>query len=386
MATGFSGFPQRGDRILSLAGASQSARVVSTAQRHLRRTGKAAHAHAGGGRKPRPGRLCAGLRHRAPRRPSTASTATRASARTRRPTRTTSPPASIATRGVAHGDAGYYFAVSHKEVAVGGGIYMPEPQTLLALRHHIAARHEELRQILAHRALRRLFGDLQGEQLSRVPKGFCRDHPAADLLRYKRFILYVELPPDLATTRALYTRDRQALPRHGPVPDLSDGAARPRAPQESTPGICCRFGLLLHRGATEKTEISAEVPCTWSCTVESTAKSLFSRFSAVGIAALREEQFSLRLAAPGQSGEHLAVGAVDIEELLRRPGKVSGIDFRHQARREAGQGKRPTPQVEAQRNQRVPLSFRQTARGSLWAGWPPLRPHPPPTTPRPVAE
>jgi uncharacterized protein (TIGR02453 family) len=105
----------------------------------------------------------------------------------------------------AHADAGYYFAVSHKEVAVGGGIYMPEPQTLLALRHHIAARHAQLRQILAHRALRRLLGGLQGEQLSRVPKGFQCDHPAADLLRYKGFILYVELAPDIATTRALYT-------------------------------------------------------------------------------------------------------------------------------------------------------------------------------------
>lgn len=107
--------------------------------------------------------------------------------------------------GFAHGDAGYYFAVSHKEVAIGGGIYMPEPQTLLALRHHLAARHEDLRKILANRALRRLLGDLQGAQLSRVPRGFCQDHPAADLLRYKQFILYVELPPDLATTRALYS-------------------------------------------------------------------------------------------------------------------------------------------------------------------------------------
>ena len=102
-----------------------------------------------------------------------------------------------------HGDAGYYFAISHKEVAVGGGIYMPEPATLLAMRQHIAARHQELRKILAVRSLRRLLGDLQGEQLSRVPKGFCAEHPAADLLRYKRFILYIELGPELATMRTL---------------------------------------------------------------------------------------------------------------------------------------------------------------------------------------
>jgi uncharacterized protein (TIGR02453 family) len=100
---------------------------------------------------------------------------------------------------------GLYFAVSHKEVAIGGGIYMPAPETLLAIRHYIAARHQELRKIVAKPAIRQLFPEgLQGEQLTRVPKGFDRDHPAADLLKYKRFILYVELAPDLATTTELY--------------------------------------------------------------------------------------------------------------------------------------------------------------------------------------
>jgi uncharacterized protein (DUF2461 family) len=82
---------------------------------------------------------------------------------------------------------------------------MPEPPALLAIRNHIAGRHDELRRILRARQVRQLLGELQGEQLSRVPKGFACDHPAADLLRFKRFILYVELPPDLATTPVLYT-------------------------------------------------------------------------------------------------------------------------------------------------------------------------------------
>ncbi len=113
--------------------------------------------------------------------------------------------ASFRRLGPGHSDAGYYFALSHKEVAIGGGIYMPEPPALLAIRNHIAGRHDELRRILRARQVRQLLGELQGEQLSRVPKGFACDHPAADLLRFKRFILYVELPPDLATTPVLYT-------------------------------------------------------------------------------------------------------------------------------------------------------------------------------------
>jgi len=103
-----------------------------------------------------------------------------------------------------HGQAGYYVAISHKEVAVGGGVYMPEPPQLLAIRQRIADRHEEFRRILAARPVRKLLGGLEGHQLSRVPRGFPADHPAADLLRFKYYILYVELAPTLVTSAALY--------------------------------------------------------------------------------------------------------------------------------------------------------------------------------------
>jgi uncharacterized protein (TIGR02453 family) len=112
--------------------------------------------------------------------------------------------ASFPRRGDKAG-AGYYFAVSHKEVAIGGGIYMPPPETLFAIRQHLAERHQEFRKIAGARAVRRLFTAVQGERLTRVPKGYPCDHPAADLLRMKQYLLYVELPPALATTPALYT-------------------------------------------------------------------------------------------------------------------------------------------------------------------------------------
>ena len=81
---------------------------------------------------------------------------------------------------------------------------MPDPRQLLGIRQRIAERHQEFRRILAAAPVRRLFGELKGEQLSRIPKGFPAEHPAADLLRFKRYILYVELAPDLATSPRLY--------------------------------------------------------------------------------------------------------------------------------------------------------------------------------------
>jgi len=111
---------------------------------------------------------------------------------------------SFARRGSKCG-AGFYFSISHKEVGIGGGIYMVEPETLSAIRRHLAEHHDEFRKIAGARAVRRLFTAVQGEQLTRVPKGYCSDHPAADLLRFKQYLLYVELPLDLATTPSLYT-------------------------------------------------------------------------------------------------------------------------------------------------------------------------------------
>src|SRR5438093_9814590 len=43
---------------------------------------------------------------------------------------------------------GLYFAVSPKEVEVAGGIYMPAPPTLLAVRTHLAEHHEEFRGLI----------------------------------------------------------------------------------------------------------------------------------------------------------------------------------------------------------------------------------------------
>lgn len=111
--------------------------------------------------------------------------------------------ASFPRRGLPCG-AGYYFEVSPKEVGIGGGIYMPSPETLRAIRQHIAEHHEKLRRLTQTRTVKQLFGDLQGEQLTRVPKGFDAAHPAAGLLRFKQFVVYVELPAGLAAKPEMY--------------------------------------------------------------------------------------------------------------------------------------------------------------------------------------
>ncbi|SRR5579871_442754 len=108
-----------------------------------------------------------------------------------------------------HGGGGLYFSVSAREIEVAGGVYMPGPEALLAIRTHLAEHHAEFRKIIGTKKLRSLLGEMQGERLSRVPKGFASDHPAADLLRYKQWLVYVMLDPKLATTSRLFTEVRR---------------------------------------------------------------------------------------------------------------------------------------------------------------------------------
>jgi uncharacterized protein (TIGR02453 family) len=98
-----------------------------------------------------------------------------------------------------HAGAGFYFSVSPKEIEVAAGVYMPGPDQLLAIRNHLSAHHKEFLKLVRSKSLQTLMGKLYGDQLSRVPKGFSADHPAADLLRYKQWLFYVILDPKLAT-------------------------------------------------------------------------------------------------------------------------------------------------------------------------------------------
>lgn len=87
-----------------------------------------------------------------------------------------------------HSGAGFYFHFSPEELLVGGGVYAPGTSELLRIREQIAADPDEFRAILSNEAFARAFGGLEGERLKRTPRGFPRDHPAADLLVYKQFL------------------------------------------------------------------------------------------------------------------------------------------------------------------------------------------------------
>ena len=101
--------------------------------------------------------------------------------------------------------AGLYFEVAPGWVWVGGGMYAPDTSTIQAEREHIAANHARLRKILGAPSFTRTVGKLEGEQLKRVPRGFDKEHAAADLLKYRQFLAGAEFPVSLATSPRFYS-------------------------------------------------------------------------------------------------------------------------------------------------------------------------------------
>ncbi len=101
------------------------------------------------------------------------------------------------------GSAGIYFSVSPTEIEVAGGVYMPDRDVLMPLREYIAENHRQFRATFAAPKVKKLLGELWGDSVSRVPRGFDAGHPAADLIRRKHYILSAQLDPKIATTPKL---------------------------------------------------------------------------------------------------------------------------------------------------------------------------------------
>jgi uncharacterized protein (TIGR02453 family) len=126
--------------------------------------------------------------------------------------------ATFPTRGLPkHEGAGLYFHVSPDEVWIGGGMYAPPPPMLYAVRRHIADHSRQLRALVESPRFRREIGSIEGERLQRVPRGFPRDHEAANYLRFRQFLAGREFAPAFATSPRFYSALLGVFKRVAPV-------------------------------------------------------------------------------------------------------------------------------------------------------------------------
>jgi len=99
-----------------------------------------------------------------------------------------------AVGGESHGGAGFYFHFSPTEILLGGGIWMPQRDTLNLIRERIADNPGAFEAIVLAPGVKRRFGSLDEESmLKRMPRGYSEDHPAARWLRHQSFTVGREL-------------------------------------------------------------------------------------------------------------------------------------------------------------------------------------------------
>lgn len=113
--------------------------------------------------------------------------------------------ASFRWRGLPKGEgAGLYLEVHPQWVWMGGGFWAPPAPQLVRIREHIALTHPELERLTRARTFRSVLGTLEGEKLTRVPRGFVKEDPAAEYLRFRQFLAGREFPPEFATSAEFY--------------------------------------------------------------------------------------------------------------------------------------------------------------------------------------
>ncbi|MFC0773850.1 DUF2461 domain-containing protein [Terrimonas alba] len=86
---------------------------------------------------------------------------------------------------------GYYFHCQPGQSFVGGGLWMPMPPELKKVRQEIDYNLDAFKKIVGSKKFREVYGGLSKDAeyvLSRVPKGYEPDNPAAEFLKMKSFV------------------------------------------------------------------------------------------------------------------------------------------------------------------------------------------------------
>lgn len=86
--------------------------------------------------------------------------------------------------------AGYYLHIEPGKSFAAGGIWMPEPAVLAGIRQEIDYSFKEWKNIVTGKSFKQNFAEgLQGESLTRPPKGYDENNPAIEFIKKKSFIV-----------------------------------------------------------------------------------------------------------------------------------------------------------------------------------------------------
>jgi len=115
---------------------------------------------------------------------------------------------------------GYYFHCEPGRCFAGGGLWMPMPPELNKVRQEIDYNFEAFKKIITSKKFRSVYDGLSRDKeyiLSRVPKGYEPDNPAAEYLKLKSFVSMASLKDADLTSKDLVKKTTTAFEALQPV-------------------------------------------------------------------------------------------------------------------------------------------------------------------------
>ena len=110
--------------------------------------------------------------------------------------------------------AGYYFHCEPGGAFTGGGIWQPMPPELKNIRQEVDYNFKEFKKIIASRKFKSVYGELYMEPdvcLTRLPKGYEENNPAAKYLKLKSYLAMTRLSEKDLISRSLLKKTLAAF-------------------------------------------------------------------------------------------------------------------------------------------------------------------------------
>ena len=83
-------------------------------------------------------------------------------------------------------EGGYYLHISPGNSFVAGGFWNPNKEDLFRIRKELEVDAEEYNRIVEEATFKAVWGSNVGEGVKTAPKGFSKEHPNIELIRFKQ--------------------------------------------------------------------------------------------------------------------------------------------------------------------------------------------------------
>lgn len=130
-----------------------------------------------------------------------------------------------ANRSKVHDRAGYYIQIQPGNSFLAGGAYDPGNPWITQIRTEIDYNTKEFKKLINSASFKKYFGEISGEKLKTAPKGFPKDHPELELLKYKSYLVANNCDDKLVTSKDFLKHATSVFKAMKPFDDFLNRAA-----------------------------------------------------------------------------------------------------------------------------------------------------------------